>query len=114
MAQGYYNPAEYNAYRLDKYSQAYIDSWGRAATGWGQVHISDRYTVATLSIEDNEEVENEIEIDICCSSCLKISSDKFTILRNACINSKTFLVPKAVNSKAAFLTRVFTHNIEIR
>lgn len=81
---------------------------------YGSLHASVHYTISTLSIEDGEEVENEFDIDFCCSSCLKISHDKFVILRNACINRKTFIVPSSVNSKASFLTRVFTHNIETR
>lgn len=78
------------------------------------LHLSHRYTISTLSSEDDEEIENELDIDLCCSSCLKISSDKFNILRNACINGQTFLVPKSISNKAAFMARVFTHPIETR
>ena len=112
MANGY----TCNTYYNNTYSNYTTITLSGNRYGWeyGQVHGQYRYTISTLSIEDNEEIENEFDIDLCCSTCMKISGDKFAILHDACIKGKTFLIPATINGNAAFMAWVFANNIETR
>jgi|ERR1700722_4112250 len=62
------------------------------------------YTISTLTIDDEfDQIENEIDIAICCSEHAGITSYQFTWLKHGLDNKCTFIVDQTVKDQASFL-----------
>jgi hypothetical protein len=77
-------------------------------------HIANVYTIATISIVDDEEIENEIQVNLCCASHLDISKKKFSRIIDGCIGHKAFIVPKSVIDELSFFAFIKDNAVSLR
>ena len=89
---------------------------GNAVGGYNTYmpHNTNRYSIPIIYVIGDDEIENEIEINICCTKHLDISKKKYDHLLIGCLKQKTFIVPRSVKDEQSFFDFIKGNAVSLR